>query len=779
MAQDAAALERLLLRRKLERFAQSSSLALAPSIASILVLLATFAPDVSLVYIAPWAACAILIIGLRLVLSASLRAELSDGLVRAKRWKQVNAVLVAGSLAWAVSFAFAAHYGGGLQHAVLGLVGAAIFNAVLLVHRNFSSAALVHIGSVGAGLTAAAWIVAGPDSWAIIALIVVFGFTLYLAINAHDVAFRRACEDELMRRESEDTVRILLKEYEAQASDFLWTLDDEGTLREVSSRLAEVSGLDAAALAGRPFLDLFDPGDARDRLAQLLGDRAPFRDLMVSLSVAGEERWWSLSARPQSGARITGVGRDVTDARMIEQQVQHMAHFDQLTGLANRYCFDRDLRAALASASSPREVALFYLDLDDFKSINDTQGHGMGDSLLSQMGARLAGEVREGDLVARLGGDEFAVLMRTNAGDGMLMERAHRFLAAAREPFRIDGHTFRVSTSIGIARSQAGPTGDEICDAPELMRRADLALYAAKARGRDEFAMFDEAIDLAAKERRRLESELREAIETDQLLLHYQPIVDLESNAVCALEVLVRWQHPRRGLLGPDEFLPIAEDSGLILPLGYWVIRRSLAELGAWDGEFRIAINLSVTQMRDAQLVPTIRDVLGRTGIAPERLELEITENVLIRDGDAGLGTMRRLRDLGASMALDDFGTGYSSLSYLRSYPFDRIKIDRNFVIDITTSEEARAIVSTIALLADALGMYTIAEGVENAEQLELLGKLGCDEAQGFFIQKPLAGSEIDRDLFADKGPDGKEGGVLDYRRARKAALARKGKRRA
>ena len=688
-------------------------------------------------------------------------------------------MLIAGSIAWASGFVFAAFFGDGLQHAVLGLVGAAIFNTVLLAHRNVPRAAQVHIVAVGGGLAAAAWIIAGRDALAIIALIAVYALSLLITIRAQGIAFRRACEDELLRGQSEETVRVLLKEYEAQASDFLWTLDSAGDLCEVSSRLAEVAGVGAEDLAGRRFLDLFDSGETRDRLASLLGDRAPFRDLVVSLSVAGEQRWWSLSARPQSGARITGVGRDVTEARMVEQQVQHMAHYDQLTGLANRYCFDRELRAALASASSPREVALFYLDLDDFKSINDTQGHGMGDALLSQMGTRLADEVRDGDLVARLGGDEFAVLMRTNAGDGMLMERAHRFLAAAREPFRIDGQTFRVSTSIGIARCQAEYDPSKVCNAAELMRRADLALYAAKAKGRDEFALFDDAIDRAAKERRQIEIELREAIESDQLRLHYQPIMDLESNAISAFEVLVRWEHPQRGLLGPDEFLPIAEDSGLILPLGYWVIRSGLTELSEWDGDFRIAINLSVTQMRDAQLVPTIRELLASTGIAPERLEFEITESVLIRDGDAGLGTMRRLRDLGACMALDDFGTGYSSLSYLRSYPFDRIKIDRNFVVDITASEEARAIVATIAQLADALGMYTIAEGVENAEQLELLRKLGCDEAQGFFIQKPMAGTEIDQRLL-EAGEASESGGVLDYRRARKAAIARKkGRRRA
>lgn len=774
---DVAKLDHLLLSRRIDRFAQTSSLTLFPALASILVFLASFAPEAPLYMLLPWGFCAAAIVLTRIVVARRLDPECEDIENLRRQWRIVNATLVAGSVAWAISFPYAAYFGGSVQHAILGLVGAAILNAVLLAHRYAPKAALFHILVVGAGFASAVWIIGGMGGLVVIALILVYSLTLSAMVRMQEAAFVRACTTELLRRESENTVRVLLKEYETQAQDFLWAVDAGGILCNVSPRLAEVAGISAEDLSGKRLIDLLEPGPERDGLALLLAEKKPFRDANVVFAQGKRKQWWSLSARPRSDGRMSGVGRDVTATLEVERRVQHMAHYDQLTGLANRYLFDKKLRETLRSADDTSKVALFYLDLDDFKIINDTQGHGLGDRLLSEMGRRLAQQVRGSDLVARLGGDEFAVLMKTEAGDSMLLERAHRFLAAAREPFDIDGQEFRVSTSIGIARCEAGANDDEGCEANELMRRADLALYAAKASGRDEFAIFDETIDQAAKERRRLETELRDAISKDELRLHYQPIIELDGGSVSGYEVLVRWQHPRRGLLVPDQFLAIAEDTGLILRLGEWVIHRALAEMSEWEGDSRIAINLSPTQMRSAQLVPTMAEALAVSGMDPRRLELEVTENVLIRDGEASLGTMRRLIELGAKVALDDFGTGYSSLSYLRSYPFDRIKIDRNFVEDVTTSEEARAIVSAITNLAKALGMRTTAEGVEREGQLEILRELGCNEAQGYFIHRPVPGELVEEVPGDGMALPQHSAGVLDYRRARNAATRRKGKR--
>ena len=363
------------------------------------------------------------------------------------------------------------------------------------------------------------------------------------------------------------------------------------------------------------------------------------------------------------------------------------------------------------------------------------------------------------------------MIVETSAGDGMLIERAHRLLAAAREPFLIEGQTARVSTSVGIARS--GTRSDSGCDAAELMRRVDLALYAAKAKGRDRMAIFDDALDRKARDRRVLEIELREAIARDQLVLHYQPIISLESGATVGYEALVRWQHPKRGLLLPDHFLGIAEDTGLIIALGNWVIRHALAEVGEWNGDFRLALNLSPSQIRNPHLIATVDAALAASGFAANRLEFEITEHVLLIDAEAGGAMLDRLRALGAEIALDDFGTGYSSLSYLRRFRFDRVKIDRTFVRDLETSDEARAIVSAVTRLAEALGMRTTAEGVEQPAQLDLLRKLGCHEAQGFLILEPVEARRIQAArMRGDDLPDaGAE--MVDYREARRAVAAR------
>lgn len=353
----------------------------------------------------------------------------------------------------------------------------------------------------------------------------------------------------------------------------------------------------------------------------------------------------------------------------------------------------------------------------------------------------------------------------------MLIERAHRLLAAMREPFQIEGQVVYTSTSVGGARGQAGVNADE------LMRRVDLALYAAKARGRDAFAMYDETLDQKAKERSSIRTELTEALQRKELEVFYQPIIALDSGETVAYEALLRWRHPARGLLLPDQFLTIAEESDLIIPIGDWVVRQALADAAEWEGDFRLSINLSPSQTRHLHLLTTVEDALATSGIAAGRLEFEITEHVLIEDAAAGAAMLERLRKLGLQIALDDFGTGYSSLSYLRRYPFDRIKIDRTFVADIETSDEARAIVSTLTRLADALGMRTTAEGLERPGQLDLLRKLGCHEAQGFFIMEPVPADQIASTL--DPGGEFASGErkMAEYRAARKAVIQKRDSR--
>ncbi|OBX19735.1 hypothetical protein A9995_04005 [Erythrobacter sp. QSSC1-22B] len=720
-----------------------------------------------------WALGALLILGMRVAVLRRIAENETDPLRSRRGFRLVQVLISGSSLTWAFGIPMFAYYGSGLELTVLALVGTSMFVGVLLMNRAIPVAALFHTTMLAAGLLVAAWLIARWDAWPVLLLILVYAAVLMRSVLAHDRAFVRTAIAELERTESEATVRMLLSEYEVQASDWLWTVGPKGNLREVSDRLAQAFGRPAAELEGQPFIDQIGNGERRDLLADALAQRQAFRDKLVRIELDGEIRFWRLSARPRIDGRMTGVARDVTDTQIIEERVSYMAHFDSLTGLANRYMFNERLRDALAQhGSNSTRVALFYLDLDDFKGINDTQGHMFGDRLLREVGARLEQDVRCEDLVARLGGDEFAVIVVTNSGDGMLIERAHRFLAILREPFEIDGQTVISTASVGVARCSKKP-----CEADELMRRADLALHAAKAKGRDQVALFDRGLDREMQERRRIEHELREAIKNDELRVHYQPVIDLDNGATVAYEALVRWEHPQRGMLAPLQFLTVAENTGLIIPLGDWVIRRALNEMAKWDGDFRVAINLSPSQIRSAHLLNSVTDALAESGMDPCRVEFEITEHVILEHNDVALATLMKLREMGMSIALDDFGTGYSSLSYLRRFPLDRIKIDREFVKGLGDSVSARAIVSAITRLADAMGIPTTAEGVELPDQLDLLRKLGCNEAQGYLIQEPVAAIRLGDPLDeANRMPE-LYGSVLDYRKARQTALARRRKR--
>lgn len=759
-----------ILLRRLEAHVAGATPALVSGLALILILGVTYYERSWAIPIFGWAALAAGLLLGRLIQLSRVDLANRDGTYLRRSFGRVSGTMIALSVVWSIGFPLFALLAKGSNVAVLVVVGMGVFASVLLVHRAVPGAARAHVVLMAASLAASVWIAITSAAWMAIVVIGIYALTLWFAIGRQDKAFKEAVVSDMQRREAADTVALLLRDYEQHSSDWLWTIGPRGNLRGVSSRFAQASRREAAALEGEPLLGLFLPGEGRERLAHHIGECSGFRDLLLKLRVDGEVRYWRLSAQSRDDCFLSGVARDVTSDRLIEERVSFMAHFDNLTGLANRYLFNDRLRSVLNANDKVRgNVALFYLDLDDFKAVNDTRGHVVGDRLLREVGTRLEQEVRDEDLVARLGGDEFAVLIETRAGDGMLIERAHRFLSVVREPYEIEGQTYRVSTSVGVARCSEGD-----CDAEELMRRADLALYAAKAKGRDHFAMFEPALDHMARERRDTETNLREAIARGELRLHYQPVIDLQTGKTVGYEALLRWNHPHRGLVGPNHFLEVAEESGLIVPIGEWVIRQALRETSSWKGDFRIAINLSPTQVRSPHLVTMVAQAIHESGLDPARVEFEITEHVLMQDSETSLSTLMKLRELGAKMALDDFGTGYSSLGYLRRFPFDRIKIDRHFVEDVVDNLDNQAIVSTITRLAEALGMSTTAEGIEDRKQLDLLRKLGCQEAQGFLISEPVPAEKLDVMRGPAPEPDlGAE--VLDYRKAREAALRRNG----
>lgn len=765
---------RLLLVRRLRAIIAGNPLATFSAVASVLVLLIGFDEAEWRVPLVLWSGSAILLFALRGFYFGSLEPDDLDGATLARDYRRVVAAMIMTSVFWAAGFILFSLVAQGLEIAILAVVGTAMMVGVLLIHRAAPLAGYAHIALLLASLSAAAWITVGREAAPIALVLAIYALTLWRAVGRMDIAFEAAVISDIERADAAETVAMLLHDYEEQSTDWLWIVDDGGRLREVSERFGQALGMRPEAAENTSILDLVEAGAGRDTLSRCLVEGRPFRDVQVAVTVAGETRYWQLSARPRSDGLMGGIARDVTADRLIEQRVTFMAHYDDLTSLANRYLFNERLRELLGeSQSRGANIALFYLDLDDFKAINDTRGHLVGDRLLREVGKRLAGEVRDMDLVARLGGDEFAILIETRAGDGMLIERAHRFLSVVREPYEIDGQSYRVSTSVGVARCTEGD-----CDAEELMRRADLALYAAKNKGRDNLALFEPHLDQAARERRAIESDLREAVANDEMRLHYQPIIELETGQTTGYEALLRWYHPTRGVMAPGDFLQIAEESGLIVPLGEWVINRALQETSGWEGDFRVAINLSTTQVMDAKLVSAVSRALRATDFPPERVELEITEHVLMDSSDASENTLLALRKLGVRIALDDFGTGYSSLAYLRRFPFDRIKIDRAFVKDACGEIGSQAIISTITRLAEAMNMETTAEGIEDREQLDLLRKLGVKEAQGFLICKPMLAEALaneDRDISGDASDPRLDKAVIDYRQARKAALRRRG----
>jgi diguanylate cyclase (GGDEF)-like protein len=422
----------------------------------------------------------------------------------------------------------------------------------------------------------------------------------------------------------------------------------------------------------------------------------------------------------------------------------HLAHYDTLTGLPNRTLFQERLRQALALGSRERHtVAVLCLDLDHFKDVNDTLGHAAGDTLLVQVAERLTSNLRETDCVARLGGDEFAIVQLSARQPQDVEALAKRLVAHLAEPFDLGGHRATIGTSIGISLHTVPHN-----DPGRLLREADLALYQSKGEGRGSFSFFEPRMNERLLERKRLEEDLRDAIGEGQFLLHYQPLVEFDaSDAATRLvgaEALIRWQHPSRGDVRPDQFIPVAETTGLIVPIGAWVLREACQEAARWPEHLSVAVNVSPVQLRQGQLVETVKAALRDSGLPPSRLEIEVTEGVLLADTETVLVTLKRLRDLGVRISMDDFGTGYSSLGYLRRFRFDKIKIDASFVRNIGADTEANAIVRAVLGMGHALGVKVNAEGVETARQLALLQLEGCDEVQGYLFGRPMPAEEFE-----------------------------------
>ncbi|HMN79139.1 MAG TPA: EAL domain-containing protein [Burkholderiaceae bacterium] len=558
-----------------------------------------------------------------------------------------------------------------------------------------------------------------------------------------------------------DTLGLLLRDFEGQASDWLWEADADGRLFDPSERLANLFGLPEERLRDQPFATLIaathprladDDRAAIDRLAAAFGQDQAFSDLLVPVTANGSRHWWKLSARPlpgDSGMRHwRGVGSDVTQVQQARQELDNLANFDSLTGLANRHRFHVRMATLLGppgrtATHPPTPCALLLLDLNHFSTVNDTFGHAAGDRLLRVVARRLEQCAREGDLLARLGGDEFAVIIENCTSRAAAAHLAERLQRALIDPCSIQGAQVAVGVSIGIAMAPS-----DTDDPEQLLSYADMALYAVKAAGRRGYRFFDPTLGEQAHKRVGLEGKLRGALARRELSLHYQPYLDIGSGRVQGFEALLRWHSPEHGTVSPAEFIPIAEQSGLIMEIGRWVIYDACREAMSWPDALRVSVNVSVVQFSSVQLVDIVRDALTQAGLAPQRLELEITESVFLQDPERARGMLERLRGLGVQIALDDFGTGYASLSYLRQIPLDRLKIDRSFVAALGHNESpqrrvSQAIVDSIIELSAALDLAVTVEGVETREQADAFRRDRGLSGQGYLWARPMAADAV------------------------------------
>jgi diguanylate cyclase (GGDEF)-like protein len=489
-------------------------------------------------------------------------------------------------------------------------------------------------------------------------------------------------------------------------------------------------------------------------LAEKLKQRESFRDLVLPVHVKGQERWWEMAASPRfddAGVFIgfRGVGSDVTEARESTNKINRMARYDVLTGLPNRLLINETLTEAMAEAEKwGGRCAFMMIDLDRFKAINDTLGHQIGDRLLGRVSERLNALATTNEMVGRLGGDEFAVVVR-DASDFAAVERmASTIIETLSQPYEVDQNTLYIGASVGLAQ---GPRDGRTAEM--LIRSADLALYRSKDAGGGVFHPYEPQLHVQAEERRVLEIALRHALENGELHLNYQPVVAADSGALSGFEALLRWTHPKFGAVSPAKFVPIAEEARLIAPIGEWVLRTACDEAARWPSAVRIAVNVSAEQLYNPNFVATVTSALAQSGLSAERLEIEVTESLFMREGTCATQVLERLLDLGVRLSLDDFGTGYSSLGYLSRTRFSTIKVDRSFVQSASKgAKEAIAIIRAVVALAQSLGMATTAEGVETEDEHKMVERLGCTKVQGYYFGRPLPVEEAR--VIANRGYD-------------------------
>jgi diguanylate cyclase (GGDEF)-like protein/PAS domain S-box-containing protein len=572
-----------------------------------------------------------------------------------------------------------------------------------------------------------------------------------LVVTARGISDRKATEKQLA--ESEARFRALVQ----SSTDVVAVVADNGCFSYISPAVAEMLGYSPEELDGTPAIALVAPEDVdafQTSYPELSQKRLPSGDLTTRRIEtqlrhrSGELRTVDITVTDMRDVpAVAGIvlnARDITVRKALEADLRFQALHDTLTGLANRTMFTQQTASALRTSRRLDSVGALFIDLDDFKTVNDSLGHAVGDQLLQEVSTRLVTSLSSQDLAARLGGDEFAILVVDSPDQSGVIALAEQVLALVAQPYRIQGRDIRVTASIGIAFAD-----EENVDAEVLLRSADVAMYLAKDRGKNRHAVFEAHMHTSVFERLELKADLVRAIDDGQLRCHYQPIVSLQTGRITGVEALVRWEHPTRGLLFPDAFIPLAEDTGLIVPLGRWVMREACQQLRAWQlrlpsrSTLSMSINLSVRQLMHEQIIRDVREAVDDAGLDPSTVTMEITETTLMHDTEMTRERLAELREIGVSLAVDDFGTGYSSLQYVQRFPIDIIKIDRSFVTGLGTNPGDGAVVQSMIELSQRLGVHTVAEGIDRPEQVTLLQSLGADLGQGYLFSKPVEAVKI------------------------------------
>ncbi len=618
-----------------------------------------------------------------------------------------------------------------LEQLVLVGRGASFQTRVLTLSRRRLAEASVPAAAVAAVLVSAsvsAYLTGHGIAFLLLLAALISAFVVVIGMREH---WALSLERELrgVARKSAERLTSVLE----STTDSVLVLDRNSRILFFNQRAAEMlssrGAIQIGTMLGEYFPDQVGSMDAGLRDALASGRPTDFEH---HLKESGA--WLEVHAYP-SPEGLSIFFRDISETRRAREEVRHLANHDPLTGLANRRVFREELRLSLVRGLP---FATMFLDLDHFKEVNDTLGHPFGDLLLSQVAERLVAVVRDAGVVARLGGDEFAVLQREWVDRAATARLAQQILEAVRGPYAIEGETLSIGGSVGIAL-----TPDDGLDPDLIFKKADIALYYAKAEERGSFRYFDSEMEVRLQEHQQLKADLAVALARSELSLAFQPIIDLHTNRIRSFEALLRWAHPERGMISPTVFVPVAEETGLIIPVGKWVLQRSCTEAMKWPTDIAVAVNLSPVQFSDPNLVDIVAGILLETGLPPARLELEITEAALLLDSDANLRTLKQFRTMGIGLALDDFGTGYASLGYVQKFPFTSIKIDRSFVTDPPNELRSQAIIAAVTGIGRALGIRTTAEGVETRQVLDRVRDFGCDEAQGYFFSRPTAAQHI------------------------------------